>query len=383
MTRIQHRSALRLLAVVAVALLTVTSAFAPVAAAQEGPPSPPQVYSGTVTDQSGDPVADAHVTVSYDGTVINETDADTNGDYRVEVTQQNGLQEGDTVTIAVKDQTEEMTWEPAGTDQVNFQVEVQQTTTTTPGGGGNDNTGGNNGGNNAGTGGGGGGGGQGGTGPAAGTVSRTAAVSGTNAQVQISGSTGLQGVGFGSQTSLQASVSVQELASSPHPGPEGMTFVTGADIVFESGNPDDVETVRMTVSREKLDSLGVTPEQLTLAHYDSQHASWNQLDTSVASSDDASVTLEAPSDGFSPYVVFASEQAATTTTTTPEPTTTTTTAAPTTTTTTSAPTTTTTSTGGGATGPTGGSGPGPLLIGGIIVVVLALLVAGYLAYNRE
>lgn len=387
MTRTRNRSALRLLLVVAVALLTITGAFAPVAAAQEGsPPSPPQVYQGTVTDGSGSTVADATVEVSYDGEVINSTTTDSNGEYSVDVTQQNGLDDGDTVTITVKDVSKDRTWEPAGTDQVNFQVEVQQTTDgpsdgTDDGDGtdGDTDTGDSDTGDTGGDTGGQTGGQTGGDAPAEDAVSVSQSISGTSAQVALSGGLPVTEVGFGSQTQLSAQVAVQEIASPPGTVPPGLAFVTGADITFESGGGEDVETVQMGVTQSTLDDLGVAPEQLVLAHYDDQNDEWETLETSVVSSDGDSVVLEAPSAGFSTYAVFAQEDedVTTTTTTTQQPTTTT--EAPTTTTevpttTTDAPPTTT---------PTDGSGPGPVLIGGIVVVVLAVLAALYLAFGRE
>ncbi|WP_259518987.1 PGF-pre-PGF domain-containing protein [Halanaeroarchaeum sp. HSR-CO] len=203
-----------------------------------------------------------------------------------------------------------------------------------------------------------------------GPPSKSIALAGTNPTVRIDAGQSISMIGFGSQVELTDTVTVTEVTESPSPAPQGATFVTGAEITFGSSNGEDVDTVQMGVQQTRLDELGVSSNQLVLHHLN-EDGEWEALETEVVSEDKFEVVLEAPSAGFSTYAVFAQEDV---TTTTQQPTTTeapTTTAAPTTTedpTTTEAP---------------GDDGPGALLIGGIIVVVLALIAALYLAFGRE
>lgn len=99
----RKRSALRLLVVV-VALMTIAGTLGPIGAlaTAAGPPTPPHEFYGTVTDASGDPVADATVQAVYDGEVVNATTTDDDGSYRLKVADPDTSAEDEQVTIRVK-----------------------------------------------------------------------------------------------------------------------------------------------------------------------------------------------------------------------------------------------------------------------------------------
>lgn len=279
MTRTTNRSALRLLAVVAVALLTVTGAFAPAAVAQEGPPSPPQVYSGTVTDGDA-PVPDATVEVRYDGEVINTTTTDSNGEYSVEVTQQNSLSDGDAVTVEVMGESQVAIWESGGTTQLDFQVDSD-----TVAGGSADLD----------------------------SEGRATVNLGTDEVSSVS-------VDLGAGTSGTVNVRQTSGPSGSAPAVAERSVAAYLDISAPSGSSG---TVEITVSQSALDNAGISASDATILHY--TDGSWNPLTTSADTSGNG-VTLTADVSGFSPFAVAGQEQ---TTTPTPTETPTTPTATPT------------------------------------------------------
>lgn len=372
------RGGLRFLAVLAVAMVVLAGTVSAV------PVAPDKVY-GTVTDQNGDAVSGVTVQAVYDGEVLVETTTESDGYYELKIPDPDDGESGETVTVqttgsaTTSDDSATIQWDSGAVVKENLEVEVPEQTTTPPSGGTGDGE------EPGGQPGSGGGGGASGEAPGAGVKSIAKGISGNQPELALSGGMPIQSVGFTSQAGLSASVSVEELSGPPGDTPPGLQFVAGADITFTMGDSDDVDTVRLGVERDRVDEIGVTVDQLAIYHYDDQHNEWEALETSVVSEGDGEVVLEAPSAGFSAYAIFA-QQAETTTTTQP-PTTTTQPPADTTTqppadTTTQPPSDTTTTTSAGPTGPSGGGGPGPLLIGGIIVVLLALGAAAYLVYRE-
>lgn len=133
----------------------------------------------------------------------------------------------------------------------------------------------------------------------------TATISGAMTEVVLDTGQSLSRVGFESDVEIEATVSVSELSEPETPEPEGKTFVSGAEITFESGNPDQVKTVRFGVSQSALDTAGITPGQLLVHHLEEETDVWEPLETSVVTEANGEVILEAPSAGFSKYGVFA------------------------------------------------------------------------------
>ena len=158
------------------------------------------------------------------------------------------------------------------------------------------------------TGGGGGGGGGGSASSSAGdddsTESPTATLTGTNPNVTVGGRA-LSEVGFTSRTELLTGVAVTELTESPAAEPSNTSFVAGADIGFPNGGSGPVRFVRLTLQQSRLDELGVSAEQLAIYHMDGATSQWDGLETTVIGQHGDSVTVEAPSAGFSVYAVFA------------------------------------------------------------------------------
>jgi hypothetical protein len=116
MTRTQNRLALRLLVVV-VALVTVTGAFAPLAAAQDdGPPVPPHRVYGDVTND-GEPIEGATVEAVHGGEVVATATTDADGYYDMDV---EGLSEGDQFAVRVLGASQTLTWSSGSSDRVNF-----------------------------------------------------------------------------------------------------------------------------------------------------------------------------------------------------------------------------------------------------------------------
>jgi PGF-pre-PGF domain-containing protein len=208
-------------------------------------------------------------------------------------------------------------------------------------------------------------------------ASISTSVTGTNPTISVDEGISLSSVGFGSQTDIDAEVEVNELTESPSPEPDGSTFVTGADITFTSGDSSGVERVRIGVRQSRLAELDVSSDRLVVAHLNEDSGEWELLDTTVESEDDEQVVLDAPSAGFSTYAVFAQEEPTTTATDTPEPDTDT----PEPGTDMPEPDTDTPEPGTDTPEPDGG--PGPVLIGGLVIVVLAIAAGAYLALGRE
>ncbi|MDQ2053190.1 PGF-pre-PGF domain-containing protein [Halobellus sp. H-GB7] len=365
MTRTRQRSALRLLVVV-VALLTVASAgFAPLAAAQEEgtPPVPPQRFYGTVSSD-GVGVADQTVEVTYDGAVIANTTTDSDGYYDLQVPKENGLEDGDTVTISVAgtDASTQATWEPGSSAQVNFTADVATTPTETPDGGDGD----------TGDGGTGGTGGGGDAPPADDTpepVSETVDLDQDGAaQVQLSGGTGATSVTV-TVPGATGQATVEELPDPPAdvPAPPGQ-YVTGVDISAPDPPEGESATVTITVSQSRLDELGASAEQLAIQHY--TDGAWQTLETTVESQDGSEVVLSAQTTGFSPFAVTVQDDQAQVTTTAVD-------------TTEQPDETTEPATQATTTSPPGDDGgPGPLLIAGVVIVILAIVAGAYFAFNE-
>ncbi len=294
------RRGLRYLVVVVVVL----TAFAPATATAV--PSPPHEVFGTVTDQNGDAVSDATVTVTGpDGNSYTAT-TDANGYYELSVPAEE-QESGDELTVSVEDQSDTTSFSSGASEEFDFSVQSDtDDDTDVPIGGG------------------GGGGGDVDTGEG---ITVSASISGTNATIPIDGES-LSEVGFTSQTNLSATVTVTERTSPSVEGPANRTFATGADIEFVLGESDGVETIRIGVKQSRLDELGVTADQLSIYHLNETADEWTELDTTVVRQNDNRVVLEAPSDGFSEYAVFATDPGQTTDPGTPTPGTPTDTATP-------------------------------------------------------
>ena len=164
------------------------------------------------------------------------------------------------------------------------------------------------GGGGASTGGGGGGGGGASTSDDDDTTGAVITLVGTTANVTVDGQA-LSSVGFTSQTELLAGVTVTELAGSPTAPVSNASFVAGADIGFPSGGSDSIETVQLSLRQSRLDERAVTAEQLQIFHRNETAGRWDGLETAVIGRDSGSVTVEAPSAGFSVYAVFATTPA--------------------------------------------------------------------------
>jgi hypothetical protein len=103
-----------------VVLVAMSISVAP-AAAQ---PAPPHEIYGTVTDQNGDGVSGETVTVSYDGTDLQSTTTDSNGDFVVQVTDPDGQTTGETLTVAVAGNSKTTTFEEFASEQIDFSITV-------------------------------------------------------------------------------------------------------------------------------------------------------------------------------------------------------------------------------------------------------------------
>ena len=282
-----ERRSLRYL-VVAVVVLT---AFAP--ATVTAVPSPPHEVFGTVTDQNGDAVSGATVTVTGPGGNSHTATTDANGYYEISVPADE-QESGDSLTVSAGESSETTSFSSGASEELDFTVQVDSD--------GSDDT-------DAGGGGGGGGGGSVGGGDNVDVdegVSVTAGISGTDATVIVDGES-LSEVGFTSQTNLSATVTVTERTGPSVEGPASRTFATGADIEFAFDSSDSVETVRIGVKRSRLDELGVTADQLSIYHLNDATGEWSELDTTVVRQNDLRVVLGAPQDGFSEYAVFAAD----------------------------------------------------------------------------
>jgi len=281
---------LRYLVVVVVVLML----FAPATATAV--PSPPHEAYGTVTDQNGNTVSDVTVTVSDTDGNSYTTTTDTDGYYSLEVPAEDG-ESGETLTVAVSDASKQTTFGSGTVERIDFQITVESTTDTgdsdddtvsAPSGGGGAATGG--GGTTAGT--------------DDGTETIPITITGTNPTISVGGNS-LSSVGFTSQTALDATVEIAELTEPPVAGPDGFVFVTAADITFIRGDSGAIESVQLTIPQSRLDELGVSPDQLAIYHLNGDTNEWKKLDTLIVEENGNTVTLEAPSDGFSVYAVFA------------------------------------------------------------------------------
>jgi len=283
-----ERRSLRYLVVVVVVL----TAFAPATATAV--PSPPHEVFGTVTDQNGDAVGGATVTVTGpDGNSYTAT-TDANGYYEISVPAEE-QESGDSLTVSVDGASETTAFASGTSEQLDFSVDADTggEDGSDPSSPDDDNDAG-------------GGGSVGGGDDTDDVVTVTTRISGTNATVPIDGES-LSEVGFTSQTNLSATVTITERTGPVAEGPANRTFATGADIEFIFGSSDGVETVRIGVKQSRLDGLGVTADQLSIYHLDETTGEWSELDTTVVRQNDLRVVLEAQPDGFSEYAVFATD----------------------------------------------------------------------------
>ncbi len=368
----RKRDALRVLAAVAAVLLAVSAGAGAVAAV----PAPPHEVFGSVTDQNGDAVADVTVSVTdEDGnTVTSTTNAD--GYYEVKYPAEDG-EDGETLTVSVQGESWTTSFDSGTSEEHDFQITVDDSTTSPPDDGGDDpaTDPDDSDGDDAPSGGNGGqpsGGADEPTTTTTTTQPPTTGASGT-AQVDTKGSAtvdltegeGVESVSV-SVPGGSGDVTVTELSAPP----EGVSEPSGTSVAMvdiSAPNPSEGSaTVSISVRQSALPD-GVSASELGITHY--TDGAWQDLDTSVASSD-GPIVLEAQVSSFSPFAVTAQDQATATT----EPPTAT-----------EAPTETTGPTDTATTEPGGGGddGPGTLLIGGIVVVLAAIASAGYLVYSRD
>lgn len=307
---------LRLLAVLAAVMLVFSGA----AVAQEAPKAPHEVY-GTVTDQNGDAVDGVTVEAVYDGEVLESTTTDSSGYYELKVPDPSDDASGEEVTIRTNDgQTSEedsatITWESAVADSRDLSVVVEDDSDT---GGGDDPATDPDDGDDGGSTGGGGqaGGGGGADEPTTTSTPPTTGASGT-AQIDANGSATVdltegEGVESVSVSSPGASgdVTVTELSAPP----EGVSEPSGTSVAMvdiSAPNPSEGSaTVQISVRQSALPD-GVSASDLGITHY--TDGAWQDLDTSVASSD-GPIVLEAQVSSFSPFAVTAQDQATATST---------------------------------------------------------------------
>jgi PGF-pre-PGF domain-containing protein/PGF-CTERM protein len=304
--------------VVVVALLTAASAgVAPLAAAQDdGPPVPPHRFYGTVSDADGDAVSGVTVEVTYDGEVLASDTTDSDGYYDLNVPQENGIEDGDSVELSVQDSTQTETWEPAGATEVDFDgVEAPDDEPDDgddePDDGEDQPDDG-----DGGTGGGGGGVAAGGGGTD--NVSETATLENGEASLGLAGGTGLNSVSV-TIPGATGEVTVTELLELPagvDAPPQGRSILE-MDISGPDPSGSEMATVRITVSQTLLNAFNAEPEELLIVHY--TDGEWEPLETSVVSEDP--VVLEGQLEGFSTFAVVQADQPTTATpTATPEPT---------------------------------------------------------------
>lgn len=141
---------------------------------------------------------------------------------------------------------------------------------------------------------------------------------------------------------------------------------------------DDIDSVtfEFSVSRDRLSSAGLSPDEVSLYRYNGDE--YTELDTSVGSEGDDRVTYTAESPGLSVFAIGeSSEQVTDTATPVPD------TATPVPDTATPAPDTATPEPDVESPVPDDDGGLSPILIGGVVIVVLAIAVGAYLAFGRE
>ena len=388
---------LRALVVVAVAVFCISAAG--VGAAQV--PAPPHEVFGTVTDSSGNAVSGATVEVTYNGNQIASNTTDENGYYEIQIEEPD---DGEEFTVTVNDASETLTFETGGSSQVNFGDASTPTPTPEPGDDGDDDAGG-----------GGGGGGGGGAAPAPeqdveGDAVADSSFDGRTLSTQVetasAGSSvtsslddntvdeNLQNTGaslnslrttFANDVSnanfdttysaTNPSEDVPDLSSQTNAGDhdpgDGVAYVNVDTDVAE----DDIDSVtfEFSVSRDRLSEAGLEPGEVSLYRYNG--GEYTELDASIDSEGDDRVTYTAETPGLSVFAIgAASEQV----TATPEPDT----ATPESDTPVPEPDTDTAQPDVESPAPPD-DGPGAVLIGGVVIVVLAVAVGAYLAFGRE
>ena len=287
--------------------------IAPGAVVAQGVPTPPKEVIGTVTDQNGNAVSDETVTVSdEDGNSYTST-TDANGDYLIQFPAEDG-EAGEILTVEVGDSTSQTTFQAGETERIDLEVTVNT-------GGGDDG-----GDDDGGYGGGGGGGGGAGTGGDGGGVdvpdisddlgddaevsdesegvitSDPTTVGGST--VEFSPTSNVESIDFSGE--VEGTTNVRNIAGIPEAtgSPPG-TVVLISDITVPKDARDSPATVRMRVSSEQLDEVGVEADGLAIYRY--SDGEWSQLDTEVASETDSGVILEAETPGFSIFAVATVE----------------------------------------------------------------------------
>ncbi|QLG61346.1 carboxypeptidase-like regulatory domain-containing protein [Halorarum salinum] len=365
---IRKTSALRVLAAVTIALMVATAGAGSVAAV----PDPPHEVFGTVTDQKGNAVSGVSVTVSdTDGDSITAT-TNSDGYYEIKFPAEDA-DDGETLTVKVEGAEETTAFSSGTSERIDFDG-VEEPPTDNPVDDGDSD------------------------------------VENGGATVDLSdgdGSTGsvtVSGLPAGAST-----VTVYE-ANAPTggaPAPSNNVAVY-LDIAADVDVSNDV-TVSVTVDASALEDAGIATDDAVLLHY--TDGSWSELGTDVTT-DGEDVTLDATASGLSPFAVAQADD--------------------------DDDSTGGGNTGGGQTGgddgdtddtptatpddgtPDDGStpddgtpddgtpddgapvdgtpddgttdvtspepdddGPGPLLIGGLVIVVLAIAGAAYVVYGRE
>lgn len=221
------------------------------------------------------------VTLSIDGTTV--TSGATVSSSSVSYTLSDPLDPGTySVTVSVADaagNTNDRSW--------SFTIEAEPTESPTDDGGGDDGGGG---------GGGGGGGSQVVEEPTEDDTGTS--ITGTRAKVDVTDGTAIESVIFHSSVEMNATVTVLELSTSPHPEPAGTTFVTAVDIVFVTGNGEDVERIGFAVPRSTITGMGVSADTLRVYHYDADAGQWEGLETTVVEETVDRVVVESPAAGF-------------------------------------------------------------------------------------
>ena len=169
-------------------------------------------------------------------------------------------------------------------------------------------------------------------------------------------------------------------SSVPTPPTDSMGYIT----VDHSASDDAIDQVEFTfrVSQARLDERGLSTDDVVLYRY--SDGQWTALDTTfVETTADGSHRFRTTSPGLSAFTIGSSQAQQQTPTTTPP-----TTGTPTTTPDDGSPTDTpseetSTDTPVSTDTPDEQGGPGILLIGGLVIVLLAIAGALYMMYGRD
>jgi len=124
-----------------------------------------------------------------------------------------------------------------------------------------------------------------------------------------------------SNENATGNVSVEDLTRVPRniTQPEGKA-VQSSRITVPESERNRSATVQMRVNASRLNEFNASAEELVITRYNDTSEEWEELNTSVVSSDDESVLLEAETPGFSLFAVTAPDEEETTPTPTATPT---------------------------------------------------------------